>query len=162
MSRDRGILVVGGSAAALFRLLAIVLVLGWVVPKTALAGSEPESQPKTDRSITPKDFFKSFEGAIPITVLVTAIGWIVTSYLNRRGADRTRKLEKRLNHYQKQVEEFYGPLFNLVHQIFLVNHTLFAIVTAKNEDDTPCLTEEQGGEISDYFYKSISRSFMKR
>jgi hypothetical protein len=86
-----------------------------------------------------------------LAVLVTVTGWFVTQYLNRQKEDRTRRLESLLKHYQKQIEEFYGPLFNLVHQIFLVNHTLFAILTAKNKDGTPCLTEEQGGKISNYF-----------
>ena len=74
-----------------------------------------------------------------LAVLVTVTGWFVTQYLNRQKEDRTRRLESLLKHYQKQIEEFYGPLFNLVHQIFLVNHTLFAILTAKNKDGTPCL-----------------------
>jgi hypothetical protein len=98
MLHARGILAVAGSVKALFRLLVFMLVLGGTVSTTVLATPEPASQSTPVKPATSKDFFKSLEGAIPITVLVTAIGWFVTSYLSRRRDDRTRKLENLLNH----------------------------------------------------------------
>jgi hypothetical protein len=87
-------------------------------------------------------------------VLATVAGWFVTQILNRRREDRTRKLENLLRHYQKQTEEFYGPLFNLVHQIFLVNETQSEITEARNGR----LTEEQKEKVSAWF---LERHFSK-
>ena len=40
-----------------------------------------------------------------------------------RGAasDRSRRIEKTAHYLERQIEEFYGPLFNLVHQLFVAN-----------------------------------------
>jgi hypothetical protein len=43
--------------------------------------------------------------------------------LTRLSEDRTRKLERLLKHYERQIEEFYGPLWNLVHQLYVGNET---------------------------------------
>jgi hypothetical protein len=43
--------------------------------------------------------------------------------LKRISEDRTRKLEGLLKHYERQIEEFYGPLWNLVHQLYVSNET---------------------------------------
>jgi hypothetical protein len=43
--------------------------------------------------------------------------------LKRLSEDRTRKLEGLLKHYERQIEEFYGPLWNLVHQLYVSNET---------------------------------------
>ena len=43
--------------------------------------------------------------------------------LARLSEDRTRKLERLLKHYERQIEEFYGPLWNLVHQLYVSNET---------------------------------------
>jgi len=43
--------------------------------------------------------------------------------LGRLSQDRTRKLERLLKHYERQIEEFYGPLWNLVHQLYVSNET---------------------------------------
>src|SRR5438034_10260064 len=41
------------------------------------------------------------------------------SDLSRAAEDRTRKLESLKRHYERQVEEVYGPLFKMVHQVFV-------------------------------------------
>ncbi len=41
--------------------------------------------------------------------------------INQNTSDRTRKIEALMKHYEKQMEELYGPLFNMVHQIFVAN-----------------------------------------
>jgi hypothetical protein len=50
------------------------------------------------------------------------------SQLSRAAEDRTRKLESLMRHYERQIEEFYGPLFNMVHQVFVTNHIQSEIV----------------------------------
>lgn len=49
--------------------------------------------------------------------------------LSRLSEDRTRKLERLLRHYERQVEEFYGPLWNMVHQLYVCNHTKSQLVS---------------------------------
>jgi hypothetical protein len=81
--------------------------------------------------------------AASFAVGATVTGWFV--------ARNTRKLENQLKHYQKQIEEFYGPLFNLVHQIFLVNHTQFEITRARDASGAPFLTQEEKTRITAWF-----------
>ena len=44
-------------------------------------------------------------------------GSILTFYLTKIREDNTKRLEHTMEHYRSQIEEFYGPLFNLVYQI---------------------------------------------
>jgi hypothetical protein len=55
-----------------------------------------------------------------VTAVVTIVGWNVSHILAKKREDDTRRLEKELRHIQQQIEEFYGPLFNLIEQIFNV------------------------------------------
>ena len=65
------------------------------------------------------------------------------SELSRASEDRTRKLESLMGHYQRQIEEFYGPLFNMVNQVFVANHVLWAIVGQ--------VDDQQAEQVRDYF-----------
>ena len=59
-----------------------------------------------------------------ISVCVTAMGWGVVYYLARIREDRSRQIERQLERCDRQIEEFYGPLYNLMQQIentFYVN-----------------------------------------
>ena len=59
-----------------------------------------------------------------ISVCVTAMGWGVVYYLARIREDRSRQIEHQLERCDRQIEEFYGPLYNLMQQIentFYVN-----------------------------------------
>ena len=49
--------------------------------------------------------------------------------------DRTRKLEKLLGHYERQIEEFYGPLWNMVHQLYVCNETKDRLTEKLNRDE---------------------------
>jgi hypothetical protein len=49
-----------------------------------------------------------------VAALVTVLGW----FLTRRWEAHMRRLEQDLKYKQRQIEEFYGPLYNLMHQIF--------------------------------------------
>jgi hypothetical protein len=66
------------------------------------------------------------------------------SELTRVAEDRTRKLEKLMRHYERQIEEFYGPLFNMVNQVFVSNHIQSEIV--------PKLSPSDSSKASDYFH----------
>lgn len=52
-----------------------------------------------------------------LTATVTILGWIVSNYLIRQRDDRTRRLTITLKRRERQIEEFYGPLFSLNKQI---------------------------------------------
>jgi hypothetical protein len=64
--------------------------------------------------------------------------------LSRAAEDRTRKLESLKRHYERQVEEFYGPLFNMVQQVFVANHVLWEILKRTNSVDSE--------KVRDYFH----------
>jgi hypothetical protein len=86
-----------------------------------------------------------------IGAVVVAAGWLVLHQLERSGEDRRRRLERRLEYATRQIEEFYGPLFNLVHQIFLANHVQHAIVSATDESGQRRLSGEQEAVVRDFF-----------
>ena len=52
-----------------------------------------------------------------IAAMVTAAGWVITNFISRVREDRTRRLELTLAHIERQIEELYGPLLNLIVQI---------------------------------------------
>ena len=49
---------------------------------------------------------------------VTVLGWNVSHFLASRREDRTRRIETTINRLERQIEEFYGPIFNRIEQIF--------------------------------------------
>jgi hypothetical protein len=77
-----------------------------------------------------------------VSAAVTSLGWIVLHFLTRKReiesrefiaekelkartearaqSDRTRRLEVRLNYYQRQIQEFYAPLYSCIQLIFNV------------------------------------------
>jgi hypothetical protein len=63
--------------------------------------------------------------------------------LNRSSEDRARKLERLLRHYERQVEEFYGPLWNMVHQLYVCNHTKSQLVSG--------VRGEQISKVEEYY-----------
>jgi hypothetical protein len=71
--------------------------------------------------------------------------------LGRETADRTRKLEALKNHYERQVEDFYGPLFNMVHQIYVANDVMERIV---KRVDGPAAEK-----VRDYFHETYFDPF---
>jgi hypothetical protein len=72
-----------------------------------------------------------------LAAVVTAAGWFVTYFLAKRQEDARRRLEQSVRHVERQIEEFYGPLFNLVHQVVIANHVQHKILagTAKGKVD---------------------------
>lgn len=55
-----------------------------------------------------------------ITGVVTVVGWNVSHLLSERRENRTRRLQAKLARLERQIEEFYGPLFSLIEQVFNV------------------------------------------
>src|SRR5262245_5066555 len=66
------------------------------------------------------------------------------SELSRAAEDRTRRLEGLKRHYERQIEEFYGPLFNMVNQVFVANHVQGEILKRTNPPDSEM--------VRDYFH----------
>jgi hypothetical protein len=60
--------------------------------------------------------------------VITALGWFASYYFAKRKEDRTKRLELRMKHLQRQIEEFYGPLYNMVNEITVSKSVLDAIV----------------------------------
>ena len=73
----------------------------------------------------------------------------LTVELARLSEDRTRKLERLLRHYERQVEEFYGPLWNMVHQLYVCNETKDKI--------TKRLSPEEVGKVEEYYQRNYFR-----
>lgn len=82
-----------------------------------------------------------------ITASVTIAGWLVNSFLNRKREDRKRRLEQRISRYQDQLQEFYCPLFNLLHQIIVYNGVELDILAHEKNVDVRV-------KIEDYFDQS--------
>lgn len=53
-----------------------------------------------------------------LTAVVTMLGWFISKALERR----QKLADSRRLYIQKQIEEFYGPLYSLIWQIFTANH----------------------------------------
>lgn len=84
-----------------------------------------------------------------ISGAVLAVGWFVSNSLTRRAETKRRIAESNMKHCEKQIEEFYGPMFNLVHQIFLYNHVEFSLLESPEANDQ--LTERHRETIEDFF-----------
>src|SRR5271166_859104 len=80
-----------------------------------------------------------------ITGAVTAAGWFVTAIVTSVTSVRSKRLEIRQQYLQKQIEEFYGPLFSLVWQIFNSYDLKHRIVSGKQFD------KDQRDKIEKYF-----------
>jgi len=70
-----------------------------------------------------------------ITTAVTLLGWVVTNSLSRYREDRTRRLEQDIKRYQQQLEKFYEPLFNLLHQAIIYNNVEHEILVEKQDPE---------------------------
>lgn len=66
--------------------------------------------------------------------------------LLRDGVDRTRKIEALMHHYERQIEEFYGPLFNMVNQVFVANHIKWELLKV--------LRGDVAEKVRDYFHET--------
>lgn len=71
--------------------------------------------------------------------------------LSMMATDRERKLKSLMDHYERQIEEFYGPLFNMVHQVFVANHIQWEMLNTKKDGGAPHLSADQAEAVTDYF-----------
>jgi hypothetical protein len=67
-----------------------------------------------------------------VAAFVTVLGW----FLTRRWEAQTRRLEQDLRYKQRQIEEFYGPLYNLMHQIFAAEEVQGNFLAAAAEKES--------------------------
>jgi len=64
-----------------------------------------------------------------LAAMVTVCGWYATYYFTKKREDETRRLESRIGFLQRQIEEFYGPLFSLTNRVLIfgtVQHNIEA------------------------------------
>src|SRR5215472_802022 len=66
-----------------------------------------------------------------ITAIVTIGGWLAVHYFTKKRevegrllaatqADKTKRFEILLRHHERQIEEFYGPIYSLIQLIWNV------------------------------------------
>jgi hypothetical protein len=80
-----------------------------------------------------------------LTGVLTACGWFVTKRIDVRAQTKLKQAEFRRAHVQRQIEEFYGPLYSLVWQIFATNDLKYAMLRH------PEMDEDKKSQIEDYF-----------
>ncbi len=74
--------------------------------------------------------------------------------LSSLATDRERKLKSLMDHYGRQIEEFYGPLFNMVNQVHVANDIQEKMLSAKDESGAPRLAPDKAEIVTDYFQKT--------
>jgi hypothetical protein len=72
--------------------------------------------------------------------VVATVGGFATYYFGKIKEDRTRRLELRIKYLQRQIEEFYGPLYNLITEMVVSKQVLDAIATT--EGSSPLSTDQ--------------------
>jgi hypothetical protein len=84
-----------------------------------------------DRHWRRRETARLMETLLQVAVLggiLTAIGWFVASFLRDRHDRLMRRQEARMKYLERQIQEFYGPLFNLTQQILVCNQVRFFLV----------------------------------
>jgi hypothetical protein len=68
-----------------------------------------------------------------VGAIVTVIGWFVVRWKE----DRRQAIERQMKYCERQIEEFYGPLFSLMHDIFAAEEVQENFIkAASNEEAT--------------------------
>lgn len=73
--------------------------------------------------------------------------------------DRARKLEALMAHYERQIEEFYGPLFNMVHQVFVANHIQWELLNAHDKEGPQGAAPKHTETIHEYYQSTYFLPF---
>ena len=89
-----------------------------------------------------------------VAAFVTGIGWIITNYLAKKREDRVRRFESIKKHLEQQIEDFYGPLFNLVQQIVVYNHVQHEILYAKDSKGNSIRSASDADKVRQYFQEN--------
>src|SRR5262249_12368454 len=77
--------------------------------------------------------------------VITVAGW----FYQRHREDQTRRTELTRKHLERQIEEFYGPLYNFLHSMFVHYDVLHKLTKTKQSIDV--LNETKRIQIADYF-----------
>src|SRR3954467_9491624 len=80
-----------------------------------------------------------------ITGTVTLAGWLFQRYKE----ERFKRLDARRKYFERQIEEFYGPLFTLVHAIFTHYEVLHKLT--KSDTTQRVLSDEQRQRIEAFY-----------
>lgn len=78
----------------------------------------------------------------------------VKAELMRVSEDRARKLDSLKHYYERQIEEFYGPLLNMVHQVYIAGSIQKELLFAQNESGIKIVCEDLAEKIRDYYYNT--------
>jgi hypothetical protein len=84
-----------------------------------------------------------------IAAFITALGWFVNEFMRKRNEDNRKKIDEKAKFIERQIEQFYGPLFCLVNQIVICNHVLYQINFANNKR-----SDTDREIINDFFQKN--------
>jgi hypothetical protein len=113
----------------------IVCKMPELLTAISLAAAAPTPTPHT----TLTDFWTSpalwvgiLSAAVGIlSVAATALGWFVIRWRE----DRQKGIERELKYCERQIEEFYGPLFNLMEQMFAAERVQQTFLDASNDQE---------------------------
>lgn len=86
-----------------------------------------------------------------LTATVTILGWIVSNYFVRQRDDETRRLEVTLKRMERQIEEFYGPLFSLNEQMQNAWFVREAVLSPDGDRKNCPLSEPDRNRVKEYF-----------
>jgi hypothetical protein len=88
-----------------------------------------------------------------LTAGVAILGWFATSHLARRREEEKRRTDSTIKYLERQIEEFYGPLFSVLHQIFVAYDVQSRIVQGLRgwEDQQRAAQEES--KVVQFFQK---------
>ncbi len=89
--------------------------------------------------------------ALLVTAALTALGWYATYAYAKMREDRTRRLDLRLRHRVRQLDELYGPLLSLVEHIFNVWRVRQSILQSRPDAD------EVTRRITEFFWTHYFR-----
>jgi len=87
-----------------------------------------------------------------LTGAVTVSGWFTTKYLERR----QKRAEFRRTYIERQIEEFYGPIYSLIWQIFTTSELKDRILHRCQ------LNAEEKNRVQEYFSETYFRPLHTR
>jgi len=89
-----------------------------------------------------------------IVGIVVLIGWFIVYLVERFKEDRRNRIASRAAYTARQIEELYGPLFSLMHQLSVLNQIQDFLVTAEDEHGGSRLAENQKADVRAFFQKN--------
>jgi hypothetical protein len=96
-----------------------------------------------------------------ISAIVTAAGWLVVNFLAARRADKTRRLELMLQHHERQIEEFYGPIMILIQRVWNIWRIREEIFEKMSPEDNARPLDEIKRDITRFVYENYFSTIHK-